>query len=200
MKYASLPLILLFASLLLIITACEENYTPKPRGYFRIDLPEKSYQVFDDATHFSFEYSVNAQIEKDQSNESSVDWFTVHYPQLHADLYLSYKQVDSNLPLFLEDARTMAFKHLPKANSISDSVFYTAADVSGLFYFINGKGVASPIQFYVTDSSHNFVRAALYFNFRPNNDSISPVIQYLKADLLHMVETFRWKKPVAVKK
>ncbi len=200
MKYASLPQILLFTSLLLILTACEENYTPKPRGYFRIDLPEKSYQVFDDATHFSFEYSVNAQIEKDQSDESSVDWFTVHYPQLHADLYLSYKQIDSNLPLFLEDARAMAFKHLPKANSISDSVFHTTADVSGLFYFINGKGVASPIQFYVTDSSHNFVRAALYFNFRPNNDSISPVIQHLKADLLHMVETFRWKKPAAEKK
>jgi gliding motility-associated lipoprotein GldD len=199
MKYASKLLSLLFSFLLLMFSACEENYTPKPRGYFRIDLPAKSYQLFDDAIHYSFEYSVNAQIEKDQSNTAAVDWFTVHYPQLHADLYLSYKQIDSNLPLFLEDARTMAFKHLPKANSISDSVFHIAADVSGLFYFINGKGVASPIQFYVTDSTHNFVRAALYFNFRPNNDSISPVIQHLKADLLHMVESFKWKKSTAVK-
>ena len=53
--------------------------------------------------------------------------------------------------------------------------------------------MATPLQFWMTDSAHHFLRATLYFNFTPNNDSLQPVIEYLRDDALHLVNTFAWK-------
>lgn len=185
------PLTIFIFLLLFNLIACEEAYTPKPRAYFRIDIQPSKYVKFQQAQHFSFEYPEACIVEVDQSAK---DWFTLRYPDLQAALYLSYKSVDNNLPVYLEDARTMAFKHLPKASSITDSVFlYPDRTSGGMFYFIRGKGVASPVQFYVTDSTRHFVRVALYFDFRPNNDSIEPVINHIMSDMKHLAASLSWK-------
>jgi len=63
----------------------------------------------------------------------------------------------------------------------------------GRIYEILGN-TASQIQFYVTDSTKNFVKGALYFNTTPNYDSILPAIAYLKKDIVHLMETMSWKK------
>lgn len=177
-----------------LAASCSESYTPKPRGYLRIDLPENTYKSFDSARHYRFDYAATASVRQADEAVAQQDWFTIQYPSLKAEIYLSYKAVDNNLAVYLEDARTMALKHLPKASGIADSLIIQPGEkVFGSFYFIQGKGVASPVQFYLTDSTRHFVRGALYFGFRPNNDSIAPVIQFLKKDLRHMVGTFSWK-------
>ena len=63
----------------------------------------------------------------------------------------------------------------------------------GLVYEINGMGAASPYQFYLTDSIHHFMRGSLYFDVVPNNDSLAPVISYVKTDIQHLFETINWK-------
>jgi gliding motility-associated lipoprotein GldD len=87
-----------------------------------------------------------------------------------------------------------AMKHITKANSIDEKIINNSNDrVFGLIYNISGSGAASTYQFYLTDSTSHFLRGALYFYFKPNNDSIAPVIDFIKQDINHLIKTFRWK-------
>jgi len=182
--------------LLLLALACTEQYTPKPRGYFRIDFPEKAYRSFDSAFPYAFEYPVYAAIESDSSMMAEPWWINIRYRPFNATLHLSYKVIRGNLAGYLEDARTLVNKHIPKASAITQREFADpGTGVYGLVYEIRGADAASPCQFYLTDSATAFVRGALYFNQQPNNDSLAPVIDFLKKDIEHMINTFRWKKP-----
>ncbi len=182
-------------TILLVIASCSGDYTPKPRGYFRIDLPKHEYQLFDSAFPYAFEYPVYAVIRGDSSRLAEPYWINVLYPGLHAELHMSYKVIHKNLPQYLEDSRTLVNKHIQKAHAITQQEYLNPeARVFGLTYSIKGSDAASPYQFYLTDSTHNFVRGALYFNLVPNNDSLAPVIDFLKEDIRHMILTFRWKK------
>lgn len=177
------------------LAACTQSYqSPKPKGWMRIALPEKAYEHYDSLQNFSFVKPVYAKIVPDREWSGQTDWVNMDFPSMKATLHISYKPVRNNLREYLEDAHAMTMKHLPKANMIRDSLLVNEqAKVYGLLYEIGGRGVASPLQFYVTDSTTHFVRASLYFNFRPNNDSIEPVIRFLRADVLRMIETFAWK-------
>jgi gliding motility-associated lipoprotein GldD len=179
---------------LLLVTSCSDGYTPKPRGYFRIDLPEREYQAFDTTFPYTFEYPVYADIVADSSKIAEPYWINIRYKPFNATLHFSYKIIKGNLTKYLDDAHTLVNKHIPKANSISQREYIdTAHRVFGLVYDIKGADAASPYQFYLTDSISEFVRGALYFNHIPNNDSLAPVIDFLKTDLEHMINTFRWK-------
>lgn len=177
-----------------MMTGCNEDYIPKPRGYFRIDFPEKAYTVFDSTYPYSFEYPVYARVVPDTRPTSEPYWMNIIFPAYQATIYISYKPVDGNLSGFLEDSRTFVIKHIPKADAINDSLIYRPEDkVFGLVYYIEGAKAASPCQFFVTDSTSEFLRGALYFNVAPNNDSLAPVISFIKEDIRHMLKTFRWK-------
>jgi gliding motility-associated lipoprotein GldD len=181
--------------LLVVATACSEHYTPKPRGYFRIDLPEREYRSFDSAFPYTFEYPVYAKVVADSSKLAEPYWMNLYFPAFKATLHLSYKEVNGNLAGYLDDAHALVNKHIPKANAITQHEYIDRANrVYGLVYDIKGSDAASAFQFYVTDSTSAFVRGALYFNLVPNNDSLSPVIDFLKADLEHLISTFRWKR------
>ncbi len=181
--------------LVLLFSACSDSYTPKPRGYFRIDLPEQSYQAFDTTYPFTFDYPKYAVITADSSKIAEPFWINIRYKRFNATLHFSYKVVKGNLAKYLDDAHTLVNKHIPKANAISQREYSDPGHrVFGLVYDIRGADAASPYQFYLTDSSSNFARGALYFNHVPNNDSLAPVIEFLKKDLEHMITTFRWKK------
>jgi gliding motility-associated lipoprotein GldD len=52
---------------------------------------------------------------------------------------------------------------------------------------------ASPLQFLATDSARHFLRGSLYFYARPNRDSLAPVIDYIKTDVVHLIETLEWR-------
>ncbi|TSA30583.1 MAG: gliding motility lipoprotein GldD [Bacteroidetes bacterium] len=185
-------LITIFLTLLLL--GCNSDYTPKPRGYFRIDLPSHEYQQFDTTFPFSFEVPIYATTFPDTSGLAEPYWINVGYPAFRAQLHISYKEIHHNLSQYLEDSRTLVNKHIPKANAITQQEFLNPeAEVYGLTFSIRGTEAASPYQFYLTDSLTRFVRGALYFNIVPNNDSLAPVIDFLRQDIDHMISTFRWK-------
>jgi gliding motility-associated lipoprotein GldD len=173
----------------ILISSCDNEYYPKPRGYFRIDLPAKSYLVFDTTFPYTFEFPVYSKLIPDKDPQAEAFWINIAFPQFNGTLHLSYKKINGNLNEYLEDTRTMVMKHIPKASSIDNKAFEnTAKKVYGLTYTISGVAAASPYQFYLTDSTSHFVRGALYFNAVPNNDSLAPVIDFLKE------ETIEWKE------
>ena len=172
----------------------DTNYLPKPRGYFRIDLPEKAYTKVDTIERYSFECPVYALVTPDPYSPDEKNWVNIEMPSFKGSIHLTHKPVDGNLGEYLEDVHTMVTKHLQKANGMRDSLIVNDEhNVYGMFIEMDGKGVATPMQFYLTDSTKNFVRGALYFNFKPDNDSMQPVINFIRKDIDHLIETFEWK-------
>ena len=191
-----LPILLVALALLTVAFSCDRqpNPLPKPRGYFRIDLPEKAYVKVDTIEKYSFECPQYALITPDPYSPNEKNWVNVEMPQFKGSIHLTHKPVDGNLGEYLEDVHTMVTKHLQKANGVRDSlIFNDEHQVYGLFIEMDGKGVATPMQFYLTDSTKNFVRGALYFNFKPDNDSMQPVINFIREDIDHLINTFEWK-------
>jgi gliding motility-associated lipoprotein GldD len=187
--------LILFIAFILALSSCGNDYMPKPRGYYRIDFPAREYRIFDSTFPYTFEYPVYARIYPDRSRLAEPYWINIAYIPFNAQLHISYKVIHNNLQNYLEDAHTLVNKHIPKAQAISQREYINREEkVYGLVYQIKGSDAASPYQFYVTDSTSNFVRGALYFDLVPNNDSLAPVIDFLKTDIEHMINTFRWKK------
>ena len=181
-------------TLTILFSSCEnENYTPKPKAYFRINLPEKKYTTLVKDCHFTFEIPTYSIIKPDINAPDEPCWFNIDFIQLNASIYMSYKPVDGNLNTFLEDSRTLAFKHTVKAYDIQQQIIQIPEhNVYGIVYQIEGNA-ASSYQFHLTDSVHHFVRGSLYFNNIPNQDSIQPVLDFIKLDIEHLFETFEWK-------
>ena len=180
----------------LIAFSCDRqsDYLPKPRGYFRIDLLEKSYVKVDTIEKYSFECPQYAQVTPDPYSPNEKNWVNIEMPTFKGSIHLTHKPVNENLGEYLEDVHTMVTKHLQKANGVRDSLIINEEhQVYGLFIEMDGKGVATPMQFYLTDSTKNFIRGALYFNFKPDNDSMQPVINFIREDIDHIIETFEWK-------
>lgn len=169
-----------------------EVHSPKPRGYFRIDLLDKSYQPFDTTYPYTFEYPAYGELEL-LEREGEQYWMNINFPRYNATIYLSYKQVNRNLPELLEDSHKMSYQHSIKADAISETPFVNIpANVYGVFTEVEGNA-ASPVQFYVTDSVRNFLRGSLYFYSSPNRDSLDPLIRYFEEDIKHLMKTVEWK-------
>ena len=191
-----ISVLLVAFAIAIIASSCnrEPNYLPKPRGYFRIDLPEKTYTKVDTIERYSFECPDYALLTYDRYSPDEKNWINIEFPQFKGSIHLTHKPVSGNLGDYLEDVHTMVVKHLQKANGVRDSLIINEEhQVYGLFIEMDGKGVATPMQFYLTDSTRNFVRGALYFNFQPNNDSMQPVINFIRQDIDHLFNTFEWK-------
>ena len=180
-----------------IFTACKPKPLPepKPMGYFRIDLPRHQYRTMDTSLPFRYEQSVfaNTTIERQKDNTL---WMTVTYPDQKASLRFTCFEVDnadSLRNLMISEDKMVKF-HYQKADDVQYSIIHAPeSNIWGQTYEIFGKEVATPFQFWLTDSAHRFVRATLYFDETPNNDSLQPVIQYLKEDAMHLINTFEWK-------
>lgn len=180
--------------IVMFLSCDNKNYQPKPRGYFRIDLPEKEYVMLDSMRYYSFEYPVYSEITPDYHSPHETDWINVEFPDFKGTIHISYKTVNSNLNTYLEDSYQMMTKHISHAMGIRDSlIIIPEKDVYGLVYFLEGEGVASSLQFYLTDSINHFMRGSLYFNVRTNNDSLAPVIDFITDDVRHLIETIEWK-------
>tara|TARA_B110000503_G_C7168791_1_gene423267 strand:- start:6010 stop:6573 length:564 start_codon:yes stop_codon:yes gene_type:complete len=179
--------------LLISLFACQETPIPKPTGYFRIDLPEKNYSQTDTLPFpFQFELPQYATINLERTKEDS-RFLNIDFPSYGARVHMSYLKIDSNLPTLLDDARTLVYKHLEKAQDISEtSIYKEDKRVFGVFYTLDGN-TASGSQFYLTDSTNHFIRGALYFNVVPNFDSIAPVQTFIEQDIQHLIETIKWK-------
>lgn len=177
---------------LIILLSCNNGGTPKPRGHFRIDLPEKVYTGYNGDCPFTFEYPVYGNIVVEPGTIETC-WFNIEFPKYKAKIYLSYKEVNGNLALLVDDAYKLAYKHTVKADAIEESYWENSEkSVFGTVYFIKGNA-ASSIQFYVTDSIRNYLRGSLYFNAQPDKDSLAPVIDFFSEDVIHLIETLEWK-------
>ena len=178
------------------VSSCNNEYTPKPRGYFRIAVPEKKYILLDSIYPYSFEYPAYARITNDPLSPEEKNWINIEMPVFHGRIHISYKPLtDKNsLVQFTEDTRTLALKHMAKSSGIRQiAIADPNRKMYGLVYEINGMGAASPYQFYLTDSTTHWLRGSLYFDAIPNNDSLAPVIDFVKTDIQHLFETIRWK-------
>lgn len=176
-----------------LITACNRNTTPKPRGYFRIDLPLKSYQTYQSECNYRFEYPVYGEIRPFTGNQAEPCWIDIEFPAYRGTLHLTYKSIiNKNLVTYVEDIRTLAYKHLIKADDIIEKPFYfPEKNIYGMIYDIQGN-TASSLNFFITDSTNSFVSGSLYFNVPPNKDSLAPVIRFFTEDIEHMIHTFEW--------
>jgi gliding motility-associated lipoprotein GldD len=184
-----IPVVVAMASL----SACSTDYSPKPRDYFRIDFPERLYEVYEDDCPFRFSYPSFAVVSRDTGRLSQSCWLNIDFPGYRGRLHISYKEVNENIAEYAEDSRKLAFKHTVKADAIDESMFINEKErVYGILYDIKGNS-ASSLQFYLTDSTSHFFRGALYFNVQPNKDSLAPVIDYFREDIINLIETFSWK-------
>jgi gliding motility-associated lipoprotein GldD len=175
----------------------DETIAPKPRAYFRLTLPEKKYVPYNAACPFSFEIPDYTHVENDKSFRAEPCWLNLEFPSLNGKLHLTYHEVNGDIDKYLEQTYELASKHQIKASGIEEKlVSRDSSKVYGLIYEIGGNA-ASSIQFFLTDSTKHFIRGALYFNVAPNTDSISPVVDFVRKDIYHMIETFEWKNDEA---
>lgn len=189
MQYQMIPLLLILP----VLIACQRSHTPKPRGFLRIDFPDKEYVLFDSVCPYTFEYPSYGKIVPDTDYIAEPCWINIEFPEFDGKIHISYKEVDQNLNDFVEDSRILTYKHTIKADAIKETVFSNPESaVYGILYDIKGNA-ASSIQFYLTDSNMHFLRGSLYFNVQPDKDSLAPVISFFREDIIRLVESFAWK-------
>ncbi|MCD6062112.1 MAG: gldD [Flavipsychrobacter sp.] len=177
-----------------------ETYTPRPRGYYEVELPEHNYQKFDNPAYpYSFEYPVYGKVIPDTNffgeKPENPYWINIDFPSIGGRIYVSYKIIgpDQTLDKLLDDSYEMTIFHTKRADYIDDFVFHDDTNrVHGIFYNVTGNA-ASAYQFYATDSVRHYIRGALYFDVTPNADSLKPVNEFLRKDMEHLIQTLRWR-------
>jgi gliding motility-associated lipoprotein GldD len=191
---------LLALSAMCILYSCREVSVPKPKGYFRISLPSKSYIPFNETGQLNdlpleFEYPVYGIISDKRDNPSEPGWFNIEFPRFRARIYFTYKNVTGDLADLIEQTYTMNVKnHINKADAINELVINDKeSNVFGILYDLKGN-TATSVQFYVTDSTNHYLRGSLYFESEPNADSLAPVIDFFREDIIHIIETLKWKE------
>ncbi len=174
----------------------ETRFAPKPKGYALIDLPPHQYQALDHTHPYWFEYSTSAKILKDTFARAEPHWIFVAYPTLNASIQLTYKPTENNpqkLLAHIKDAYKLVANHQIKASGIKEQTIITKEGKRVVLFEISGD-VPSYYQFYTTDTTRHFLRAALYFNVADKQDSLAPVIAYLKQDMMQMINTLKWQR------
>ncbi len=178
---------------------CRDVAVPKPRGYFRIDFPSKEYISSDrlklkEKMPFMVEYPVYGILSDDLEASGNTGWYNIDFPSYKARIYLTYRDVDNDLANLIEETYTMNVKnHIYKADAINEQVICNREDkIYGILYDLKGN-TASAVQFYVTDSIKHYLRGSLYFDSEPDADSLAPVIDFFREDIVHLIETLKWK-------
>ena len=202
---------LIFNLAVVVLVSCTKTNTPKPYGYYRITVPDTAYIQFEDYSlspfhtasadrknfqlssyPYTFALSQNA-IVKPRLDAEEPYWINLFYPALDATIHCSYKPVNHNLRELTNDALEFVYRNASFANAIPEQEYtHPEANVYGVLFDLEGN-TASSCQFFITDSTTHFFRASVYCNCPPNADSLAPVYEYLRTDVLKMVETFEWR-------
>jgi len=210
---------LTFSFLLLAFgfTSCNSTYTSKRKGYFKIDFPERKYVEFNkEGVPYTFEYPAYANIVKDSTyfdnDPESPFWYNIDFPTFNGRIFLSYKEIGGNalykvkqangvykdstavnrFDKMVNDAFNLTNKNQAVTTGIKDSLMHTPNSITGIFFKVGGNA-ATAKQFFLSDTTKNFIRGALYFDVTPNADSLKPVQDFLQKDIEHLINTFRWK-------
>lgn len=184
------------------ILACESDYLPKPKGYNRIELPPHQFVSLPDSLPYDFEYSSHSKLYRDSSWIAERYWTELVYPQFDASIELTYKPLfrsDTLLRHYFETAYRLTSKHQIKAYAIDEAVLPLPNGDAAVLAELSGE-VPSQFQFYTTDSTMHFLRGALYFKTATQNDSLKPVIDYIKQDIIHLLKTLEWDEDFPIDK
>lgn len=211
--YACGYLLLFF---LIFLLSCNSTYTTKKKGYFKIDFPKHEYVKFDTPGFpYSFDYPVYANVVRDSTYFDSASqnpfWININFPSFNGKIFISYKIIGgtsvykvktpagykdslgkNTFENMVNDSYNLTYKNDIKAYSIEDSLMRTPNNISGIFFRLGGS-VATAKQFFLSDTTHNFLRGALYFDATPNEDSLRPVNAFLQEDMKHLINTLQWK-------
>ena len=178
----------------IFIVSCGKTPTPKPRGYFRATFPQKVYSEYDSsALPYRFELPEYCFMEHEKSAQGQKYWTNIVFKAMNSKIHLTFSFLNHNLDTLIDDSHTLAYKHTVKADAIEKTAYFNdTTRVYGLLYNLKGN-VASPVQFYMTDSVKHFLRGSLYFNSTPNKDSLLPSVEFIREDIKHIFETLEWK-------
>ena len=180
---------------ILLITSCggEDDdyvYYPKPISGQKIVFPEKEYTNYKSTCNYSFDIPVYSHLQNDTITENCNG--NLIFKNFNAELYLTYVKLDTNLMYNIEYSRKLAYDHSIKADAIEEAVIKNSDNNTyGMQYKIIGNA-ASNYQFYVTDSTQNFLRGALYFNCPPNYDSLKPTLEFIMDDFDYLIKSINW--------
>jgi gliding motility-associated lipoprotein GldD len=173
------------------LLACEDEVQPKPKGFLALEYPMAQYEVAQ--LNCPFEFGMNQVASLKPSRNNRPCWFNLEYPHMNAAIFITYQPVKNNLDSLLRDAQKLPLQHTIKADVIEGDLYTNPLrNTYGMFYEVDGNA-ASQAQFYLTDSSRHFMTGSIYFNRKPNFDSIVPAADYLKKDIRHLMESLRWK-------
>jgi gliding motility-associated lipoprotein GldD len=176
---------------------CGQSYMPKPKGYNRLKLPPHTYTAIPDSLPYTFEISMAARILPDSSWLAERYWLDLFYPDITANIQITYKDLNQDrqfLKELVNDSYKLTSKHQIKAYAIEESIIKTPSGKTAVIAELEGE-VPSQFQFFITDSTNNFLRGALYFRTSTKNDSLAPAIEYMKIDAMHLINTLEWKNP-----
>lgn len=175
------------------LISCEKSWLPKPPGYNRIDLPKHEYQKLEQGYPYQLDYSKYSLIEPDSFNLSEKAWINLNYSDFGAKVHLTYKKIgeDTDFKTLSNDAFKLTAKHQIKAYGIEEAILVTPNGYSAVVAELSGE-VPTQFQFFITDSTRHFLRGALYFNTSMKNDSLAPVIEYIKIDMTHLMNSLQF--------
>lgn len=175
-----------------MFSSCQDEKLPKPKGFLALNFPSAEYTSFDADCPYQFEVNKIAEIQQARGNVPC--WFNIHYPLMDATIFITYQPVEKNIDSLLMDAQRLPLQHTIKADFIEGDIYSNSSqNVHGMLYEVQGNA-ASQVQFYITDSVKHFMTGSLYFNQKPNYDSIMPAAEYLKRDIQHLIESVDWKE------
>ncbi len=181
--------------------SCESNWLPRPPGYNRIDLPKHSYQKLEQGYPYQLDFSTYSRVEADSFNLNEKEWINLNYPDFGAKVHLTYKKIDQNtdFKILSNDAFNLTAKHQIKAYGIEEAILLTPNGYSAVVAELTGE-VPTQFQFFVTDSTSHFLRGAVYFNTALKNDSLAPIIEFIKIDMAHLINSVNFEKKEGNKK
>ena len=173
----------------LSLLACNKNYKPKPKGYNYINFPERSYASITIKNKYSFEKNTQTSVEQNDS----YGWLNLLYKNYDAKILITHKYIEkeNDLTSFINESYKLTNKHNKKASSIKETHIKTKNGLNAIIIDLKGE-VPTQFQFITTDSVNHFLRGALYFQVATKNDSLAPIIEYIKKDMIHILNTLEW--------
>ena len=130
------------------LVSCKRDYLPKPLGYNRLDLPDPAYQLLPDTLPYRFEYSQHAKLMADSAGFHEKFWIEVFYPELKANVHVTYKRINNNRQLlkeFLDDAYTLTAKHQIKAYAINEIITVTPSGKTAVIAELEGEATEGAV-------------------------------------------------------
>lgn len=188
------PLLVLLITALALLSSCSKEYTPKPEGQLRLEPENAGYYLEDKYPGFRFMAPAHTRIETVKDSADKL-WFNIVYPELNACIYCTYLQAGpERIRQMIDDSNRLIGQNIGRIEAINEYPFeYMDENLYSVLHHLKGD-IPSPIQFVLTDSVSTFFRGALYFDTKPNFDSIAPVLDFISQDIQTLIETFQWKK------